>query len=638
MLRNFGIGLRIGTGSALVLILALALIIPTLLARFATTIEEAERREMEALYGQLTDRIEAEKRVAAALAESVAAAPRAQALFAARDREALRQEFVPVFQAMAEKYAARQGQFHTPPATSFLRLHKPGKFGDDLSSFRHTVVATNERRQVVRGLEVGVAGLGVRGVAPVFHEGEHIGSFEFGTSFGQPFFDTFKAGRTDIGLEAAFHVRRQEGYQTIATTYGDARLLSDTELTRAMEQPLLLKRNLDGREMTLYARTITDYSNKPIGVVEIAVERAFYASALSEARNTALLFGGLALIIGILVSLLLSRSIRRPLRQAVEAMEDIAAGEGDLTRRLDTTGRDEIAQLATAFNGFVEKVQGAIARVAGATGQLASGAEELSSVTEHSRQSQERQRVQTEQAVTAINEMAATVQEVAQSTQRAAESAREADSEARKGNGVVSGAIDAIDQLAREVERGAEVIGRLEQHSGEVGRVLEVIGEIAEQTNLLALNAAIEAARAGAHGRGFAVVADEVRTLASRTQESTREIEGIIAKVQGGAREATEVMDGSRSRARDSVDQASSAGDAFNTITGTVGTIRDMNDQIASAAEEQSQVAEEINRNINTINDIAEENANSARESSKSAESLAALAGELQSLVGQFKY
>ncbi len=638
MLRNFSIGTRIGVGSALVLLAALAVITPTVLNQIEGIVSEAEKREMQALYGQLMDRLGAEERVAAALADSIAAAPRSGELFAAGDREGLITEFHDVFKVMKEKYAVRQFQFHKPPAFSYLRLHKLEKFGDDLSSFRHTVTAVNSTKKSVQGLEVGVAGLGVRGVTPVFHQGQHIGSVEFGMSFGQPFFEEFKAARDDVELEVAFYIKRDSGFETFAKTYEGDSLIRPDELGQAMSEPLLTQRMLGEHKKSVYARSVSDYSGKPIGVMEIAVDRDYYVSALANARNSTLLIGGLALLLGVGISSLLSLSIRRPLCHTVEAMENIAAGEGDLTRRLDTNGRDEISHLAEAFNRFVEKMQSAVGKVAGSTAQLASASEELTTITGQSRDSIERQRVQTEQVVTAINEMTATVQEVARSAQNAAEAAKDADGEARTGSQVVSATIDSIDTLAQEVERAASVIHDLEKHSADIGHVLEVIRDIADQTNLLALNAAIEAARAGEQGRGFAVVADEVRTLASRTQDSTKEIESMIEKLQGGAKQAVEVMEGGREQAHGSVEQASKAGDALNSITQAVTTISDMNAQIASAAEQQSQVSEEINRNVTAINDITEENAKGAEQTSESSDGLSHLAHDLQSLVGQFKY
>jgi len=247
------------------------------------------------------------------------------------------------------------------------------------------------------------------------------------------------------------------------------------------------------------------------------------------------------------------------------------------------------------------------------------------------------QRRETEQVATAMNEMAATVQEVARNASEAAGAASHADNEAGAGRAVVRETTASIENLAHEVESAAQVVQQLANDSESIGAVLDVIKGIAEQTNLLALNAAIEAARAGEQGRGFAVVADEVRTLASRTQDSTKEIEGMIEQLQNGARNAVEVMENGREKARTGVDQTKQAVQALDAITKAVATINQMNTQIASAAEQQRATTEEMNRNIININQIAEQTATSAIQTTTASDELARLSAQLQSLVNQFK-
>ncbi len=229
------------------------------------------------------------------------------------------------------------------------------------------------------------------------------------------------------------------------------------------------------------------------------------------------------------------------------------------------------------------------------------------------------------------------MQEVARNASSASQAAQEADGEAGNGKQVVSASIDAINALAGEVEKAAEVIDKLETDSENISKVLDVIKGIAEQTNLLALNAAIEAARAGEQGRGFAVVADEVRTLASRTQQSTEEIHEIIERLQADAESAVQVMNTGRGQAQSSVEQAAHAGESLERIAKAVTTISDMNAQIASAAEEQTAVAEEINRNIVGITQAGQESAQGAQQTATSSEELAKLAARLQGLVSQFR-
>jgi methyl-accepting chemotaxis protein len=348
-----------------------------------------------------------------------------------------------------------------------------------------------------------------------------------------------------------------------------------------------------------------------------------------------------AFVIGVLFVLaavwLLNILITQRLRNTVAAMQEIAEGDGDLTRRLDEMGSDEISQLASGFNTFAGKMGLLLTEVSSATTQLASAAEQMSAVTEQNNNGIAQQQTETDMVATAINEMVATVQEVARNAQLAAGSAHEADTKTSEGQAVVDQTVSAINTLAAEVENVANAVNQLETDSEDIGKVLDVIRSIAEQTNLLALNAAIEAARAGEQGRGFAVVADEVRTLASRTHDSTNEIMEIIERVQGGARSVASAMSVGRDQAKLSVDQAARAGNALGAIAASISSISDMNTQIASAAEEQSAVAEEVNRNVVNISQICRQSRDGAEQTADSAGQLAQLAGQLQIMLAQFK-
>ncbi len=363
-------------------------------------------------------------------------------------------------------------------------------------------------------------------------------------------------------------------------------------------------------------------------------------SLLADVTTTKGLIGTL-LLLGLVFggggALLLARSITRPMQVAVQAMEDISEGEGDLTRRLQVHGKDEMGQLSASFNKFIDKIQEMVRQVSGATTQLAAAAEEMSIITSETSQGVYQQRSETEQVATAMTEMTATVQEVAGNAESAAETASEADSQAAAGRSVVNNTINSIGRLAQEVETASDVISRLEGDSEKIGAVLSVIQSIAEQTNLLALNAAIEAARAGEQGRGFAVVADEVRNLASRTQSSTGEIRQMIEALQTGARNAVAVMEAGRNQAQSSVEQADNAGQALQSIASAVNKIKDMNQQIAEAARQQGQVAEDINRSVINITHIADRSSSGTEQLAEASHDLARLSSELQTLVGSFK-
>ncbi len=418
--------------------------------------------------------------------------------------------------------------------------------------------------------------------------------------------------------------------------YGVARELTAGMVEESIE-PARIKPLAD--EM---GKALKDFSSELEAFRKAGHERFTGAiAAANEASDTALQVGlFVSLIVALLVGgfgYLVSTAVSRSILDVGHSLQEIAKGEGDLTRRLRASGNDEIGQLVDSFNLFVEKLQGVIGEVAGAVAQLASAGEQMSAISAEGRKSVDLELQETEHVATAMNQMTATVHDVSRNAAAAAEGAHRASAEAESGRQVVEGTIASINGLAREVERAAEVIHQLENDSENIGVVLDVIRGISEQTNLLALNAAIEAARAGEQGRGFAVVADEVRTLAGRTQQSTQEIQEMIERLQSGASQAVAVMEEGRKQAQASVEQAGKAGQSLAAITEVVGSINEMNTQIATAAEEQSAVAEEINGNIARINEVASQAAAGAQQTASASDEMARLASHLQSLVGQFK-
>jgi len=359
--------------------------------------------------------------------------------------------------------------------------------------------------------------------------------------------------------------------------------------------------------------------------------------SMKDTRDVVIILVIIGLVIGISGAFLLVRSIIVPIQEMASAMNDIAEGGGDLTHRLQIKNRDELGNMSLSLNRFIEKISEIIGPVQESTGRITDAANSMATISDETQSGVNQQRMETEMVATAMNEMAATAQDVAQNANSAAEAAEAADKEAKNGQQVVAATLKEINTLATSVGEAANVIQKLESDSDSIGTVLDVIRNIADQTNLLALNAAIEAARAGEQGRGFAVVADEVRTLASRTQQSTQEIQVMIEQLQSGARNAVEVMAQGRERAQASVDQASKAGSSLEAITAAVTSISEMNVHIANAANQQGDVASEINSSLASITTSVEHTSQNSAQLNSASEELSGLAASLKSLVGHFR-
>ena len=418
--------------------------------------------------------------------------------------------------------------------------------------------------------------------------------------------------------------------------YSSARSLSEGMITGSIDFSKLndkveemgklqstLKTNLQGfrdESYQLFTSNISDSINKA-----------------QDALNVGAVIALIITIVLIAVALYITAAVTSNIARVVRSLKEIASGDGDLTKRIRQTSEDEMGDLVFWFNSFIEKLQSIIKEVVESIDPLTSTSRELGALAHDSENVSNEQLESTVSVNRSMNEMFESLNENASNTANAAEAASYANEQAKTGHGIVKDTISTINDLAQEVAKAGETIHQLEADTANVGAILDVIQGIASQTNLLALNAAIEAARAGEHGRGFAVVADEVRTLASRTQESTEEIHGVIDQLQKTARVISEVMAAGQSKAEQSVSQAGDAGSSLEAITARVEEINVMNTQIASATEEQQQTSQFIQQAIDEISNSARLAADGSAKVASSTEQLQSVTQRLETVARQFK-
>ncbi len=337
------------------------------------------------------------------------------------------------------------------------------------------------------------------------------------------------------------------------------------------------------------------------------------------------------------IAVLFRIMVGKRLQDVTDRLKDISVGDGDLTQRIDVRGKDEISDLSRYFNDFIVKIHETIAHIAKNATQVGDSVRELDALTTEANKGAALQQRETGAIAAAVTEMSATATNVNESAANAARETSSADTSANSGKEIVNQTVEDIDQLSFEVSSAADVIRDLAQQADQIGTVLDVIRGIAEQTNLLALNAAIEAARAGEQGRGFAVVADEVRTLASRTQESTEEIQTMIEGLQNGTRQAVSVMDKSQAQSKKTVERAASAGQSLDEIVAAMEAITHVNNQIAHAAGEQQRTADAVSQNVNQIQNVAEETASNSGAARQSSDDVSQQVAALRSMIQCFK-
>lgn len=607
----------------------------TNLANMTRLVHSAERSALDAHLKAINNAIAAENRTAEALSALVAQMPLVQEKFDSGDRKALADLFVPAFKTLAQDYGVEQFQFHTPPATSWLRVHMPQKFGDDLSSFRFTVVAANQAQKPVRGLEGGVAGLGARGIVPVQHHGKHLGTVEFGMGFGQPFFDHFKQQN---GVDAGLHLldKASNGFKTLAATYGKEPLLDAATLARAMAgEPQLDHRSLQGKPFAIYAAAVKDFSDKPIGVIEIAMDASAFQSSLDASRTTALVVGVASILLGMVLAQWMARHIIGRLRTVAAGVEHVA--RGDLSSTIAVPGVDEVADLAAATRAMQDKLRALVAEVSGNAARVHAAAQEITGAVEGQAATSTQMSSSVAEITTTMEELSASSTQIADHSRSVVDIANQTLEGSRKGSEAMQTVLGRMNDIRNDNQHSLQEIVALGAKSKQISRVMELINTVADQTKLIAFNAALEASSAGEAGKRFSVVAGEIRRLADSVTDSTREIEAKISEIQDSIARLVITSEKGATGIAAGLSASAHATERLNDIVSAASHTSSAAQQISLSTQQQKTASSQVVIALREIVTASSHTAQSITRISQVSKEMSQLSARLDELVHQFK-
>lgn len=592
MLKNFRLTTQIilGTGFSIALVV-LGLMLSGLNS-MQRLIEDAERNDLQQQTEFILSSIMAETREAMALSSLVANIPEVAKRFEEGDRNWLRDELVPAYQVLERDFGARQFQFHTSPAISWLRVHQPAKFGDDLSSFRHSVVATNEQKKPIQGLETGVAGLGARGIVPIFRNGRHLGSVEFGMAFDQSFFDAYKA-RAQRPLDAALYIKKDDSFETFASTLGKEPVISKATLTQAFNgQPQYQVQETASLSRAVYATQVLDYSGKPFGVLLVATDRGQYLAQLKKASDHAWLISGLLLLFGVSGAYVTAKVLSHRIGQVVQGVNQVASG--NLGQTIRVSGKDEIGILARATESMRQQLHDLVALMEQNASSLHQSAQEISGSIESQAATSSQMSSSVSEITSTMEEFSASSSQIAENSESVVSIANRTYEHAQQSAQVMQQMLEAMQGIQKDNQASIQEILGLGQKSQEISKVMEIINTLADQTRLIAFNAALEASSAGETGRRFSVVAAEIRRLADNVTQSTSEIEARVSEIQDAIGRLVVTSEKGVKSVEAGMDSSNQAVERLDTLVSDASHSSDSARQISLATQQQKTASRQV--------------------------------------------
>ncbi|MGV6817841.1 MAG: methyl-accepting chemotaxis protein [Thiotrichales bacterium] len=598
---------RITAGFTTIVVLLALTLVTAFFFHFNQTTLKTEQELLSSVSDAIRYEISNRTELAAAIATSIADTPSIRRAFIRGDRNALNAQTADIFQTLKRDYGVKQFQFHTPDAHSFFRVHKPVKYGDDLSSFRHTVVEANQTGKTIQGIEIGVAGLGLRGVVPIKEGSRVFGTVEIGMALDETYFETLKSTHH---IDLALYVPKGDSFERTQSTTVDE-YTDNTALQLALaEEPQLKIHETADQSIWSFSSAVRDYSGKPIAVLEVIKDNSEILAAQKNVLTQVLLIGGIAVLLASAIAYLIALGISRPLGAEPRELATVAraVADGNLNLR-PVAGRRgavgvyrDLQDMSNQLRKLVESVKSSASQVEDEASSLAGSAEDLNKRTKQ-------QAIALLQTSTSMQELMTTVKATAGNAQEAADLSDKVDSQAKTGEHAVYDIVKAMAEINDSSNRATEIIG--------------TIDEIAFQTNLLALNAAVEAARAGDKGRGFAVVANEVRSLAQRSAAAAQEIKTLIEDSVNKVNVGSGLVD--------------NAGTTLNEIVASIGELSSVVDTIAGENRTQTENLEQISFALQSIESSTEANTSLASSTAKSAGFLGEEAKTLSSKMDYFQ-